>query len=186
MEDFLNCWGRALPGQMVVAGGQRVTVCAVPASRPAPSQTRPSLGPQPPVPTVLGHRTWSPHQRPATQPGQAWAGVSPSPPPPRAIPHPRLRSRLGCTASQWLPPLTTSAAHTLKDSSGQPSQSARPFVTWARLQLHPRLCESPGGRGLLMGSLTSHFLPFPDLWRGRLPLSPPCSWHLWGCPPPGL
>lgn len=88
-EDFLNCWGRVLPGQMVVAGDG--LCCPHVPSSPFPDQPRPSLGPQPPVPTALGHWTWSPHQGPATQPGQAWAGVNPSPPPPRAIPHPPPR-----------------------------------------------------------------------------------------------
>lgn len=154
---------------------------------PFPAQPRPSLGPQPPVPTALGHRTPSSLQGcvAGTCPS-AWPGLGRGQPflaplspvaefyLPRAVPHPHLGSPLGCTASPQLPPptvsystLSYSAAQALQDSSRQPSQLARPFVTWPRSQLLPRPCESSGGGWRSsMGSLTSHFLPFPDLWRG--------------------
>ena len=172
-EDFLNCRGGALPGQMVESGGQRVTVRAAPASRPAPSQTSPDprwvLSPQSRLPSAIGHHLPSrdASQVPAPQPGQAWAEVSPSrhpslpwpsstcpgpsltptSGPPWAALHPRSCHPRQCRKST----LSYSAAHALQDSSRQPSQLARPFVTWPRSQLLPRPCESSGGVVLLHG-----------------------------------
>ena len=153
---------------------------------PFPDQPRPSLGPQPPVPTALGHRTPSSLQGcvagtcPSAWPGLGRGQPFPAAPSPvaefclpRAIPHPHLGSPLGCTASLRLPPptvsystLSYSAAHALQDSLRQPSQLARPFVSWPRSQLLPGCVSLLGGWRSSMGSLTSHFVPFPDLWRG--------------------
>lgn len=117
-EDFLNCRGGALPGQMVESGGQRVTVRAAPASRPAPSQPSPDprwvLSPQSRLPSAIGHHLPSRDvsQVPAPQPGQAWAEVSPSW-------HPSL---------PW--PSSTCPGPSLTPTSGPP---------WAAL--HPRSCH---------------------------------------------